>query len=74
MNNEQKLPRVYVVKTTDEGEPIPDVFKELKDGQARIGWSYRDDLDLRLIQKKVEQKSPLNEDEKKSQAMLGILY
>ena len=69
------MPRVYVVKTTDKysGEPIPGVFEELQNGRARIGWSYRDDLDLRLIEEKSRKGSPLDEDEQDAKRCLGFL-
>ena len=68
------MPQAYIVKTTDKysGEPIPEVFEALQDGQARIGWSYRKDLDLRSIQKRSEQGSPLNEDQQDAKRCLGF--
>ena len=67
------MSRAYVVKTTDKdsGEPIPGVFEELQASRARIGWSYRDDLDLRLIHEK-KQESPLNKDEQDAKRCLGF--
>ena len=67
--------RAYVVKTTHKysGEPIPRVFEELQNGRARIGWSYRDDLDLRLIEEKSQKGSPLDEDEQEAKRCLGFL-
>lgn len=69
------MSQAYVVKTTDKdsGEPIPGVFEELQAGRARIGWSYRDDLDLRLIQDKIQQRSPLNKCEQDAKRCLGFL-
>ncbi len=68
------MSRAYVVRTTEySGEPIPGVFEELQAGRARIGWSYRDDLDLRKIQEKLKQGSPLNGDEQAAQRCLGFL-
>lgn len=68
------MPRAYVVKTTDKdsGEPIPGVFEELQASRARIGWSYRDNLDLRLIQDKIQQGSPLNKGEQDAKRCLGF--
>ena len=45
---------VYVLKTVDKdtGQPISGVFEELKANRARMGWSWDDKLDLRVIQKK----------------------
>ena len=51
---EVMMPRAFVVKALDDGWPIPGVFEELRAGRARIGWSSRDDQDLRLIQEKVD--------------------
>ncbi len=68
------MPRAYIVKTTeDSGEPIPGVFEELQAGRARIGWSYSDELDLRLIQEKIQQGSPLDEDEQAAKKCLRFL-
>lgn len=36
----------YVVRTETEGRALLD---KLRSGSARIGWSYRDDLDLQNI-------------------------
>lgn len=67
------MPRAYIVKTTDDsGEPIPGVFEELQASRARIGWSYRDNLDLRLIQDKIQQGSPLNKGEQDAKPCLGF--
>ncbi len=46
------MPNAFVVRTSNREVPgfvIPGVFKSLRAGRARIGWSYRDDLDLRQI-------------------------
>ena len=68
------MPQAYVVKTVDNsGEPIPGVFEELQAGRARIGWSYQDDLDLRLMREKIEQGGPLNKAEKDAKRCLGFL-
>ncbi|MDE0205531.1 MAG: hypothetical protein OXP66_05840 [Candidatus Tectomicrobia bacterium] len=41
---------VYVLKAVGyDGTPIPGVFDELQAGRARMGWSYEDHLDLRVI-------------------------
>jgi hypothetical protein len=50
------MPRAFVVKTVSRDVPtyvIPGVFASLKTGKARIGWSYQDDLDLRVLREKV---------------------
>ena len=65
------MPSVYVVRAADRwGVPIPGVFDELQAGRARIGWSYQDNLDLRLLQDKIEQKKPLDADERKARRCL----
>ena len=66
---------VYVVKTVDKdtGEPIPGVFEELEAGRARIGWSYLDHLDLRMIQEKINTGEPLDENEQWAKRCLGFL-
>ena len=66
---------VYVVKAVEEdtGEPIPGVFEELESGQARLGWSYADHLDLRLIQEKINTGDPLDEYEQEAKRCLGFL-
>ncbi len=48
----EKFGQVWVLKAVEEGtgRPIEGVFDELRQGRARIGWSYEDDLDLRIIQ------------------------
>lgn len=46
------MSRAFVVRTGDfdiPGYAVPGVFQSLKDGKARIGWSYADDLDLRVL-------------------------
>ncbi len=68
------MPRVYVVKTVDDlGQPIPGIFAELQAGRARIGWSYRDDLDLRLIQNNIQQGQLLNQAQQEAKRCLGFL-
>ena len=67
------MPAAYVVKTVIEGQPFPGVFGELKSGQARIGWSYQDNLDLRLLLGRIEQGEQLNEDERDARRCLGFL-
>ena len=67
------MPAAYVVKTVDEGQPFPGVFDELKAGRARIGWSYQDTLDLRLLVSRIEQGAHLNQDERDAKRCLGFL-
>ena len=63
----------YVVKTVVEGQPFPRFFDELKAGRARIGWSYQDNLDLRLLDRRIEQGEQLNQDERDAKRCLGFL-
>ena len=65
----------YVVKTVDddEGQPVRGVFDELEAGRARIGWSYQDNLDLRLLRGRIEQGEPLDEHERDARRCLGFL-
>ena len=69
------MTQVFVVKTVDEDtwEPIPGVFEELEAGRARIGWSWLDHLDLRLIQEKINTGEPLDGDEQSAKRCLGFL-
>ena len=69
------MTRVWVLKTTDKdtGQPVAGVFEELKAGQARMGWSSKDTLDLRTIQKKRDQRESLDEDQKAAVRCLGFL-
>lgn len=67
------MPAVYVVKTVHLGQPFPGVFDELKAGRARIGWSYEDNLDLRVLHDKIEQGKPLDEDQQDAKRCLGFL-
>ena len=66
------MPAVYVVKAVYEGEPIPGVFQELQAGRARIGWSYQDNLELRLIQEKLNRGEPLTQEEDEAKRCLGF--
>ena len=67
------MPRAFVVKALDDGWPIPGVFEELRAGRARIGWSSRDEQDLRLIQEKADRGEPLNEAQQEAKRCLGFL-
>ena len=68
------MPAAYVVKAVDkEGRPFPGVFDELKAGRARMGWSYQDNLDLRLLLGRIEQGEQLDEDERDAKRCLGFL-
>ena len=68
------MPNAFVVKTVDDdGQPIPGVFDELQAGRARIGWSYQENLDLRLIRERIRQGATLDEDERRAKRCLGFL-
>lgn len=66
---------VYVLRTEDRktGQPAVGVFEELKAGQARMGWSWDDKLDLRVIQEKRERGESLDEEQKEAIDCLGFL-
>ena len=64
---------VFVVKAVDEGQPVSGVFDELKAGRARMGWSYQDNLDLRLLLGRIEQGEQLDEDERGAKRCLRFL-
>ena len=55
--------RAFVVKTaspTVPGYVMPGVWESLKEGKARIGWSYAETLDLRALQAKRQARVPLD--------------
>ena len=53
---------LFVVKTVDDnGQPVQGVFHELRAGRARIGWSSRDDQNLRSIRERIALGQPLSE-------------
>lgn len=66
---------VYVLRTEDRvtKQPADGVFEELQAGRARMGWSWDDKLDLRVIQKKREQGEPLDEEQKEAIRSLNFL-
>jgi hypothetical protein len=50
------MARAFVIKSVSSDVPsyvIPGVFDSLRNGKARIGWSYRNDLDLRTLRERV---------------------
>ena len=65
--------QVWVVKAVEEGSgrPVEGVFEELAAGKARIGWSYQDDLDLRIIRDKGGRN--LNDDQRWAKRCLPFL-
>lgn len=65
---------VFVVKTMDDyGQPIPGVFDELEAGNARIGWSWQDNQDLRVINLARENGEPLDEHQQDAIRCIGFL-
>lgn len=72
---EARVSAVYVVKTTKfpGGPPVQGVFDELQAGRARIGWSYQDNLNLRLINEKINQERRLNKAEQEAKRCWGFL-
>ena len=70
------MANAYVVKAVDDGhpsQPVPGVFEELVAGRARIGWSYQDNLDLRLLRLRFEGGGQLDDDEQHARRCLGFL-
>ena len=67
------MPDAFVVKTVKNGQPVLGIFKELKARRARIGWSWLDNLNLRLILEKIERGKPLDGDEQDARRCLGFL-
>ena len=67
------MPDAFVVKTVKNWQPVLGVFNELKAGRARIGWSWLDNLDLRLLLEKIEQEKPLDGNEQAARRCLGFL-
>ena len=66
----------FVVKAVSDeqpSQPIPGVFEELAVGRARIGWSYEEKLDLRLLLHKYEVGEQLDEEEQEARRCLGFL-
>ena len=60
---------VWVVRTRDESGYSPEgVFHELKEGRARIGWSSKDNQNLRLIWEAIQQGTPLNASQNKARS------
>ena len=62
------MTRVWVLRTEDRitGQPAVGVFEELEAGRARMGWSWDDKLDLRVIQEKREQGEALDEEQEEA--------
>jgi hypothetical protein len=72
------MPNAFVVKAASHDVPtysIPGVFESLVAGRARIGWSYSDDLDLRIIRDQVRAGAweNLTEDQKDAWRCSGFL-
>ena len=58
--DEQKPYTIYAVKSIPPSEDadhnwLPKIYDEMKNGNARIGWSYCDDANLRVIQSKIDE-------------------
>ena len=67
------MSNAFVVKTVKYGLPVLGVFDELKAGRARIGWSWLDNLDLRLLHEKIKRGEPIDGDEQDARRCLGFL-
>lgn len=65
----EKNTKAYVVRTQGrEG-----IWPSLGAGKARLGWSYDDRLDLRLLQQKTSSGKPLDQEERKAWKGQGFL-
>lgn len=66
---------VYVIRTPQDstGQPVEGIFNELKAGRARMGWSYDDKLDLRILIQKVSAGDDLDTQEQEARACLPFL-
>ena len=68
------MPAVYVVRThMKKKAPYAGIFDELRVGRARFGFSYQDNLDLRLIQEKQKRGEQLTKEEGEAEPGLGFL-
>lgn len=67
------MPAVFVLKAVKDGTPVSGVFDELKAGRARIGWSWKDHLDLRSLLGKLDRQEQLDKDEQYTRRCLGFL-
>jgi hypothetical protein len=73
------MPKAYVVKTVyyEDGVrySIPGIFDSLQSGKARIGWSSKDEEDLRVIKQTVERNGwdSLSPDQQSGVRCLGFL-
>ncbi len=67
--------RVFVVKAIsyETRTPMPGVFEELRAGRARIGWSYAENLDLRMLRDKITRGEELEDDENGARRCLRFL-
>ena len=64
---------VFVVRAVDDWLPSPSVYEELKNGRARIGWSYKDSQNLRLINKAINDGKTLDKHQQESKRCLRFL-
>ena len=64
--------RGFGVQTSPSGDtPASFVFKSLKSGIARIGWSYERGLDLRTLKKAREERRLRSAEKKAWRAVIG---
>ena len=63
---------VYVLRAVDHGgTPIAGVFEELRAGRARIGWSYKDNLNLSVITERWNSGQALDEKQHEARKCCG---
>lgn len=57
--------KAWIVRTIKKWDPpSPQVSRDLRSGWARIGWSQRDDLDLRILDEHIRAGRPLDSDQR----------
>ena len=65
---------VFVVRTADaSGQSLPGIFDELEDGRARLGCSWSDRQDLRLIRERIDENAELDATEREARGCLPFL-
>jgi len=67
-----EMTAAYIVRANSEDCP-DGIYASLKDGKARLGWSYSDDLDLRKVRLKIDQHEVLSEEERVAWRGKGFL-
>lgn len=65
--------RAFIVRAAEQGWPIPGVYQTLQEGRATIGWSKRDNQDLRVIAAVLQKGGTLDEHQQSARRCLGFL-